>query len=263
MMNWLSLLFLFLLSSTTFGVQNLNSAGVATCSTALQKTNLLKILRSNFFVTGRSLNEYIEGLFFGFKKSLESLKQEDVWIDLGSGKGKAALEFLQTRDNIKASPLVVLITFKSGRWRRWPQFSGKLKVLEGQLFEEIPKGEIPQARLVTDFFGVLSYTLDLTRTLNQVFSHLQRGGELYLHSNHSYTMIEDGHGKIMGLTGFLKSLPGIKVEGQYGILKVTKTAEQIEVPQLELLKVDTRTRPFHRRFVWVRNQSSQVTTPHQ
>ena len=224
-----------------------------TCTSALQKATPLKLVNSNQFFTSRNLAEYIGGFLPGFKNSLDKLKSHEVWIDLGSGKGKAALEFLRSQKNINESPQVLLITLNSGRWSSWPNFSGKLKVVEGLLFEDMTADQIPQAKMITDFFGVLSYTLDLTKTLNQIFDHLQAEGELFLYSNHSYTMIEAGQGKIMGLTEFLRSIPGIKVEGQFGILKVTKTAQQIQVPSLELLKLDVTTRPIFRRFALIHN----------
>ncbi|MFN9067953.1 MAG: hypothetical protein ACK5V3_12050, partial [Bdellovibrionales bacterium] len=211
-------------------------------------------LKLNLFVTSRSLDEYIDGFFTGFKNSLDKLKPHEVWMDLGSGKGKAALEFLRSKRHMQDSPTVVLITYKSGRWLKWPQFSGKLKTFEGKLFEDIVESEMPKAQLITDFFGVLNYTLDLTLSLTKVFSHLEKGGELYLHSKHTHTMIETPQGKIMGLTEFLKSIPGLEVEGQFGILKVTKSADRIVVPELKLVKVDEAERPFFRRFALIQNR---------
>jgi len=52
----------------------------------------------------------------------------------------------------------------------------------------------------------------------------------------------------IGLQRFRESIPGIKVEGRVGVIKVTKISEQITVPELVLIALDEVSLSAFRRF---------------
>ena len=204
-------------------------------------------VKNNLFVTVRTLQEYQHGLHPDFKMTLGNLTATDTWIDLGGGKGNAVEDYLKTHTSVAAATQTVLVTYKLSRFFGIKKYDGKLKLLEGRLFEDIPLMEIPNAKLMTDFFGVLSYTRDLTQSLNMIFNRLTLGGELYIHSSPMYTTIVTYDGPI-GLQKFLELVPGIKVEGRAGVIKVTKILDIVTVPKLKLVRIDEATLPAFRRF---------------
>lgn len=238
---YLTLLLWFFSGQTGF------AAGLKCEEMLLYRGGLSPVVKSNSFVTSRDLSEYRGGLHKGFKASLDSLKPQDTWIDLGAGKGNAATDYFKESANPLTKANVVLITYKLDRWFGIPKFKNKLSVMQGRLFEAIPALQIPKAKLITDFFGVLSYTRDLSRSLYLIFDRLEVGGELYIYSHNMNTVI-DYHNKIYSLTDFLKQIEGLEVEGRHGILKITKLADDIQIPDLFLTRLNEDEKPAFRRF---------------
>lgn len=224
------------------------SAEAPRCGTLLTyDLGVNKTVKKNSFVTGRSLGEYIQYLFEGFSTSLKNLKPTDHWIDLGAGKGYAAEEYIKSFGTAQSAANVTLITYKLDRWFGISKHQGKLDVLDGRLLENIPKGEIKKAKLMTDVFGVISYTRDLSRALDIIFDRLETGGELYVYSSNTHTLIKTAD-EVITLTQFLSTIPGLKVEGKWGTIRITKLAEEIEVPQLRLIRMNEETVPPSRTF---------------
>lgn len=251
----LSLLFPIFVSCPSY-------AGFFTCKSRLSVEEtpshyVSRTIRNNSFVTSRDLRDYVQGFVKGFKDSLFALKSTDVWIDLGGGKGRAIEDYIISRPQISKAAQTVLITYKLGRLFGMPDYFGKVKVLKGRLFEEIPLNEIPKAKLITDYFGVLSYTRDLTKTFNMVFDRLEVGGELYIFSSNVNTIIDkpDGSVHVISMSTMLEGVSGIKMEGKYGILKITKTAEVVHIPELVLTKIDETSRPPFRRFKYLHTEA--------
>lgn len=211
------------------------------------RAGISRAIKWNLFVTGRTLSEYRQGLHKDFNSSLQALKFNETWIDLGAGKGNAAIDYLKEITATHTSANVVLIAYKLDRWFNLPKFNNKLSVIEGRLFEEIPSVEIPKAKLITDYYGVLSYTRDLSRTLALVFDRLEVGGELYIHSLNSSTLI-DFQNKVYSMTDFLKQIDGLRVEGTNGILKITKLREDVQFSELRLTRLIEEEIPAFRRF---------------
>lgn len=206
-----------------------------------------RAVKNNSFVTVRELFEYQYGLHSDFNVTLKKLSATDTWIDLGGGKGHAVEDYLKTQTSFVAAAQTVLVTYKLGRFFGIKKYGGKLMLLEGRLFEDIPLTEIPKAQLMTDFYGVISYTRDLTKSLNMIFDRLVLGGELYIHSSPMSTTIM-AQGSPIGLQKFLELIPGIKVEGRAGVLKVTKLSDYVIVPKLKLVLIDEDILPAFRRF---------------
>lgn len=180
-----------------------------------------------------------------FKKSLAALGPADTWIDLGGGKGYAVEDYLRSRSKISEPSQVVLITYVLGRLFGISNYKGKIKLIEGRLFEEIERQELPKAKLFSDVRGITSYTQDLSTTLRTIFDRFAENAEYYIHSSNYHTSIDTPHG-VISLTTFLERIPGLKVEGRFGIIKVTKKTDQIVVPNLILTRYDNSLPPYRR-----------------
>lgn len=213
------------------------------------RAGISRSLKWNWFVTSRNLSDYREGFQNDFTTSLQALKSNETWIDLGAGKGFAAIDYLKSMADPRLGANVLLIAYKLDRWFGIPKFKNKLSVLEGRLFEDILPVQLPRTKLITDFFGVLSYTRDLSRSLSLVFDRLEVGGELYVHTQNASTLI-DFQNKVYSITEFLKLIDGIKVEGKFGILKITKLTDDVQIPELRLTRLDEEIVPPFRRFAF-------------
>lgn len=237
-----AVLFLFLFSFDS-------QAGLRECFSFFKPAppEISRTLRWNLFVTSRTLHEYAYNLHRDFSQSLNALKAEDTWIDLGAGKGQAAEDYFASRPYRQYAANVVLITYKLDRLFGIRKYDGKLRVLEGRLWEDIPVNEIPKAKLMTDVFGALSYTRDLSTALTKIFESLEKNGELYVYGTPYLTVIEKGD-QTLNLEGLLKGITGLQVEGRYGGIKITKTADNILVPKMQLIHIDESKKPFFRRF---------------
>lgn len=184
-------------------------------------------------MTNRGLWDYQTLLHPGFGEKLSSLNSSHHWIDLGAGKAKAQVDFLLTFADLRQAPQNTAVSFKLDRWFGVPHFQGKLNVKEG-MFEKQDTHSWVKADVITDFFGVLSYSRDLGTSLQKTFDLLKVGGELYLHSANHVTHIKTPDGVFRTLTEFFRTIDGLSVEGDFGNLKVTKLKEEILIPALEL-----------------------------
>jgi len=206
------------------------------------------VVSGNSFVTSRGLVQYKMSLHPAFSLELSRLGPEQVWMDLGGGRGNAVEQFLQDFSDLGRAPRVVLVSYSLGFLRSLSDFNGRLQVFKGRYWEDIPQREIPSVNLVSDFFGVLSYTHDLSLCLQKVFDSLVVGGHLFLHSTHYITHIRNRAQKVLSLTEFLSSIEGLEVEGKFGILKVKKAQANVQIPKLRLVGLDNGPRPAVRVF---------------
>lgn len=191
-------------------------------------------VEKNKFVTSRELWEYESSLHPDFKVRLKGLKSDQHWIDLGAGKANAQIDYLKALPNERDGAQTTAVCYKLDRWFSPPKFSGKLEIKEG-LFESMPTEKWQKADLITDVFGVLSYSRDMHTSLSKTFDLLKKGGELYIHMT-NYSTHFKGATQSLTLEHFLRSIPGLQVEGRFGDLKVTKTQDTIVVPPF---KIDT------------------------
>lgn len=192
------------------------------------------LVSKNKFVTSRELWEYTAYLHKGFETKLKSLTSDQHWIDLGAGKANAQLDFLKTFSNELDAPLATAVAFKVDRWFPVRKFKGRLQIREG-MFEAQPTHKWPKADLITDFFGVLSYSKDMHTSLQKTLDLLVVGGELYIHGTYANTRIRVGE-ESLGLLEFLSRIEGLQVEGKWGTVRVTKLQQDVLVPRLQLLR---------------------------
>lgn len=204
--------------------------------------NLSDQIRKNRFITDRDLSEYMHQLHPDFVKALRNLSSDQHWIDLGAGKALAQIGYLRTFDKLSDAPLATAVAFKLDRWFTPPSYHGKLQIREG-VFEAQDTANWKKADVITDVMGVISYTKDLTTTLQKVFDLLNVNGELYLEFTPYATSVKTSETSHK-LIGFLERLEGVSVSGQYGIVKVVKLKDKIIVPELELQSYKEASPPY-------------------
>jgi hypothetical protein len=187
----------------------------------------------NRFVTDSDIYYLRQQMHPDFSASLAKLGPDQHLVDLGAGKGTFVIDFLNTFKNVKQAPLTTAFAYKIDRWFPLPKFKGKLNAKEG-VFEMQDITAWKKADMITDTFGVISYTHDLQKTLQNVFDLLNLHGELYITTtNFTANFLPTK----VTLTEFLQTIPGLRVEGQWGSIKVTKDQENIRVPHLRLIQV--------------------------
>jgi hypothetical protein len=189
-------------------------------------------VQKNKFDTGRDLSDYLQKLHPDFQLKLKSLRSDQHWIDLGAGKALAQIDYIRSFDHPTDAPFATAIAYKLDRWFSAPSLGGKLKVKEGA-FETQETSQWQQADLITDHLGVLSYSRDMTTSLQKVFDLLNLNGELYIGVNPQSTTFKID-GASYSLIDFLTRLDGIQVSGRFGSIKIIKVKENIQVPEMEL-----------------------------
>lgn len=207
----------------------------------LDHAAVLQRIANNKFETARNIFEYQSLLHPGFIHSLKALRSDQHWVDLGAGKAKAQIDFLKSFRDASQAPHNTAVAYKLDRWFRPPHFFGKLEVKEGA-FENQDTSHWKKADLATDLFGVLSYTHDFSLSLQKIVDLLQVQGELYIMTTPWRTHFVS-QGRSLRLEEFLKEIPGLRIEGEYGTLKVTKLVEKVQVPQLELTEIQDEAPP--------------------
>lgn len=183
-----------------------------------------------------------------FPEALSRLGPDEIWLDLGAGKGKAGIEFLRSFSDLKKAPRVALIAYKLDRWLPFPSMEGKLITRDGQTFETMDFSHFGKVDLITDVYGVLSYSQDFHAALSKAFHLLNEGKSLYLYTDVSKTTFTKTDGSVIGLETFLRSIQGLEVTGRLGVLKITKQSDQVQIPLFRLIRYHHEELPPFRRY---------------
>lgn len=158
--------------------------------------------------------EYIEIFPDSFVVSVAMLNDSHHWVDAGSGEGHALAEFMQNESempqqflpNSGASwfrktqihfdePLVkkALRVMNARELDEKPQITGvtyhmsskrdepsRINFKVGKFFEDIPIEEIRKADLITDLFGVMSYSPRIDEVLSRYHALLKPNAKAYI-----------------------------------------------------------------------------------
>ena len=204
--------FRLLIAFTLFAQLSALAGETGHCHESFQK--LTQLIGRNFFETRRDFEKYAELFPQSFLSRVSSLKDDGHWIDAGSGEGFALQDlFNQT----VIDPEKVLKEAASSFWRARkividpeplresaqqlnfreaadkPKITGVTYKMErpdpkipnlafkvGRFFEDIPLGEFAPADLITDLYGVISYTPQLDEVLRRYHSLLKDSGRAYI-----------------------------------------------------------------------------------
>ncbi len=252
-------LFLLLLSSTQFAY--------ATCTdflhVALQKNQ--HNLESNNFNIGRTLQSYYY-LFQNLDKTIAELKPNSRWFDGGSGKSHFFYDYYISYSHGRSPKLELIATGiskpKDSKFIDVLELQNKLtfKNMYGQKLEDLDTNGFQKVDIITDSYAALSYSDRPDLVLQKYLEILNTGGKLFtfLHgtvngSNPASPLfyfidsliIKNKNGKFLSTIEWLDSIKGIKRINQIipsevqkdNIVRLTfeRTAEEIEIPEIELI----------------------------
>lgn len=238
------LLFVLAVGAIFLSAPALANSPAPKCTQVFQTDRLFitERIQKNKFVTDRHLNDYARELHPDFKNSVAQLNPDQHWIDLGAGKALAQIDYIKSQDNNSQAAFTTAVAFKLDRWFSPKSYDGKLQVKEGA-FETQDTHTWKKADLITDVYGVLSYTGHLSVSLQKTFDMMNVNAELYLLMTPYGTQVHTGESKIP-LIDFLRSIPGIAVEGTAQKMKITKTTDTVIIPSLRLVRYTDEAPPL-------------------
>jgi hypothetical protein len=235
-------------------------------------SQIIERLDQNEFAVTRGIYSYFRIWGPGFLDSLNRLNREQVWVDMGAGQARAQLEYLLHSFDVADA---LLIKSDYGHLT-WPEVSKRASAIaiaykkpkisadkhprlvqlyenvskspvarfeykEGRLFEDIPLEELPKTKLITDYYGVMSYSQRPDLVLRRYFELLQTGGEIYLFGLQR-TKVQQGE-KEISFYEFIKSIEGVELkelerDENMNVVSVklglNNNAVKPSVPELEL-----------------------------
>lgn len=236
-----------------------------------------KVLQDTF-VTFRRFYDYVVVFDKAILNVFEKLTEEDAIIDAGCGDAHLSKIFFKNikeyegfktqQSNEKADklenafserpesqkPTYVGVTYKlneltdaSFAERRK---SDKFKLLTGRYFEDIPDHELTngkKVKVITDFFGVLSYTERIDLVMQKYLRLLDKDGSIFIAQPHKFKL-----GDEVEFYSWLKSIEGINVRfvniaGASGAV-ITITDKVIKVPELHFIESKISDPPIFRRY---------------
>lgn len=149
--------------------------------------------RPDGYVIDRSLMLYQEGLCTGFGPALAALGPSHRWLDIGAGQGQAVVDYVTAkydvvlyadRERPPAKAEAVAMSVEDRRTPRWHEAeagpgAGRLRYLAGKRLREYSPAELGRFQLITDVVGGFSYSVDLSRFVEQVLALLEVDGSFY------------------------------------------------------------------------------------
>jgi len=239
------------------------------------------IMEVDGYVTDRSLASYTLVLSPDFDRSLADLGPNDRWLDVGTGQGKAILDYYsarydlmhaQGREQRRSKAQAVGLSIEDRRTPLWEQTAAALRVgqiqyLCNKRLRDYPLSELGQFEVITDVFGGFSYADNVSSFMAKALGHLKLNGTLYTvlqdvmfedRSNRPYysgapflTEISTADGQPVTVCSWLKSISCVQVacEGKTGFrptietYSMRKVCNNVEVPPVELTHYEAGTPP--------------------
>lgn len=242
-----------------------SSADAQQCSSYFLELNPLQIranamIKSGQYVTQRSYYDYMKAFGDSFVDDMLTLNEKDVWVDLGAGTGQALKDFSD---------------YKKARKEKRPQLMGistqdasydtnekSISWLGGRLWEEIHQHELPaKIDRATDFYGILSYTDQVSNYMNEVFLRMPVGGKFYSYLSdrdaiREETSIFTPFFSAKSFVDYFCEIPNLQIEEKVvwnyftlqkmRVITLTKLGD-VQFPELEMIKYKEGSPP-HRTF---------------
>lgn len=211
---------------------------IRTSGNSIRRKEGPKSFHTNFAV-GRGLQEYSQTFGPHFDQELIRMRRSDVILDPGGGDAHLS-DSLST----DSSPKYVGVTFELLN-RPMEHFSnsiksGRLKILTGRFFEDIPTDElqsIGKIKMITDLYGVLSYSAHPDLVLKKYLEILSDDGSLFIFGPRMKV------GKDFDFLIWLRRVQGIEITThefrEAGMIEhsysIKKNGNPIVIPEVELL----------------------------
>lgn len=239
------------------------------------------------YTIDRSLLTYTQSLASGFRQTLAKLGNDDRWLDIGAGEGRAAIDYItsryeayfagfEPRPRADERARVVALSIEDRRTHRWHEAlrnlsPGRIEYLHGRSFSEYRREELGQFQLITDVMGGFSYTPRLSVFLTKTLATLAIDGSFYgvladvraertdnpphyAGATH-LTRIVAGDGRDVRICSYLKRIGCVEVTCEFKpdwtppieTYRVRKICPNVTVPALALEHFESGTPP-ERRF---------------
>ena len=233
------------------------------------------------YVINRGLSDYAEHLPTGFCDTLGKLGGSDRWLDIGAGAGQAILDYYAPEEAAApaekcgrsgAKARAVAMSIEDRRTDKWHQQAARfgnerIRYLSGKRLRQYSPEELGKFQIITDVFGGLSYTEDLSRFVDQVLRLLEIGGVFYtlmpgVHLENAkaklgilyLTELEDAAGRPMKVCSWLKQTACVQVTCESKsdwkrpteLINIRKVCSDVSVPRLKLWEFEAGYPPSRR-----------------
>lgn len=235
------------------------------------------IIQNSSFIESSNLKSYLRAFPLEFAQSLSRLKATDTLLDAGAGEAFFIEQYLTTSADPDARILLspeksrllqnilnlspskrarVIGVDAEMRRKGIPSHGGRLKMITGRLFEEIPSNELGNIKLLSDYFGVIAYTPDVDSTLKKYLEILSDDGEIFLFLGETFqdsfatlSRIHLQNGKRVSLLDWILNLPGIEATkltslgndaGSVSLRIRILDRSKIRIPELQLMNIRSR-----------------------
>lgn len=243
----------------------------------------------------RSLLTYAQSLASGFRQSLAELGNDDRWLDIGAGEGRAVIDYVtsryqayfagfEPRSRANERARVVALSIEDRRSHRWHETlktlsAGRIEYLHGRTFSEYRSEELGRFQLITDVMGGFSYTPRLSVFLSKTLSTLAVEGSFYgvladvlaertenpphYAGSPHLTRIVANDGSDVRICSYLKRIGCVEVTCEFKpdwtppieTYRVRRVCENVTVPTLVVEHFESGTPP-ERRFRLVDDDAS-------
>lgn len=227
------------------------------------------IVYNSSFLQSNDLKAYLASFPPIFAEHLLSLGPEARVLDAGAGEALFAeqlvglrkdpspeLRFADKRDVLfrrlidrNERPHVVAVDVEIKR-RSIPNYGGKLEILSGRLFEEIPDSLLGKFDMIVDNQGVFAYSPHLDEVLKRYLAELKPHGVIYLalgpeQTSFAYlSRVQTRERGSMRLVDWIGAIAGLRANFGYADRDrralVIERAGQVRVPALKLVSVEPR-----------------------
>lgn len=233
------------------------------------------------YVFQRGLTHYIELLPTGFVGALRKLGPQHRWLDVGAGSGQAILDYYAPSDphagsvegtgpRDKARGVALSIEDRrSDAWHKRNAYTRPDQALYffGKRLREYSDEELGKFQVITDVYGGLSYTEELSSFMEKILGILEIDGSFYtlLQSvrledgkddpkTYYLTELVDSAGRDVKVCSWLRSISCVEVscesksdwEAPTELIHMRKTCNAVSVPRLVKLRYEAGTPPGRR-----------------
>ncbi len=234
------------------------------------------MVRNSNFTHDRDLDSYLFQFGAPFEQALKARSdgKPQVWIDLGAGEAHALRGFLAahagTREHGKWQGVGVGVEAPKDAF--YEQDLAAIHERGGAdafhyrtgFFANIPDAELPKADLITDYYGVLSYTDSFSRDFERSLALLKPGGKMILIMERPSFELKVG-GKNVLFSDYVKQIGGVDMEPHDKTtvtFTIVRNEEPLRVPELTLTKL-TSAKPPYREFEFAPSAALEQGRAHQ
>jgi SAM-dependent methyltransferase len=215
---------------------------------------VLQVRGEHLFTLNRGLSEFKAAWNPDFEKALKKGSLEGIsWLDAGAGLALPQREYFEELTKGGKSPPwlnLVAIGLKAPEIQIGQKHATEIRFLSGQLFEDLEFERREKFDLITDYTGVLNYTVEPSKVISKYFRLLNDRGQCFVHLPDELTFVLSANGQFLNLKEWLlaqKNL-GFQVSAKRSGFILQRASQKLNLPVLEL-KASRFERVVFRLFV--------------